>query len=111
MPQPGRLEVTFDDERLVANAGLVLPATLAQHLGLRELVDEHVDLGDAPGHAKVGDEAMTLVPSAAFRTSGAAEVAPSGTMTRSQRRGHGSQAGTQATGVRRQGAAKESMAR
>ena len=59
-----RLEVTFDDERLVANAGLVLPATLAQHLGLRELVDEYVDLGDAPGHANVGDKAMTLVHSA-----------------------------------------------
>ena len=44
-----RLDVTFDDERLVANAGLMLPATLAQHLGLRELFDEHVDLGDAAG--------------------------------------------------------------
>ena len=42
-----RFDVTFDDEHLVANAGLMLPATLAQHLGLRELFDEHVDLGDA----------------------------------------------------------------
>lgn len=46
-------EVTFDDDHLVANAGLVLPATLAQHLGLLGLFDEHVDLGwvmrrDAP---------------------------------------------------------------
>ena len=38
-----RLDVTFDDEHLVANAGLLLPATLAQHLGLRELFDEHID--------------------------------------------------------------------
>lgn len=59
-----RLAVTFDDERLVADAGLVLPATLAQHLGLRELFDDHVDLGDAPGHANVGHKAMTLIHSA-----------------------------------------------
>jgi len=56
--------VTFDDERLVADAGLILPATLAQHLGLRELFDEHVDLGDAAGHANVGHKAMTLIHSA-----------------------------------------------
>jgi hypothetical protein len=58
------LAVTFDDERLIADAGLVLPATLAQHLGLRELFDDHVDLGDAAGHANVGDKSMTLVHSA-----------------------------------------------
>jgi len=58
------LAVTFDDERLVADAGLMLPATLAQHLGLRELFDDHVDLGDAAGHANVGHKAMTLVHSA-----------------------------------------------
>jgi len=56
--------VTFDDERLVANAGLVLAATLAQHLGLKQLFDDHVDLGDAPGHANVGNKAMTFVHSA-----------------------------------------------
>lgn len=58
-----RLTVTFDDERLIANAGLVLPATLAQHLGLKDLFDEHVDLGDAPGRANVGDKAMCVVHS------------------------------------------------
>ena len=36
-----------DDHRLVANAGLLLPATLARHLGLRELVDHRLDLGGA----------------------------------------------------------------
>jgi len=56
--------VTFDDERLVADAGLILPATLAQHLGLRALFDDHVDLGDAVGHANVGHKAMTLIHSA-----------------------------------------------
>ena len=28
---PDRIQITFDDHRLVANAGLLLPATLAQH--------------------------------------------------------------------------------
>ena len=43
--QPDRIQVAFDDHRLVANAGLILPITLAHHLGLGELVDRHVDLG------------------------------------------------------------------
>lgn len=58
------INVTFDDERLVADAGLIQPATLAQHLGLRGLFDELVDLGDAAGRANVGHKAMTLVHSA-----------------------------------------------
>ena len=61
---PDRIQITFDDHRLVANAGLLLPVTLAQHLGLRQLVDSHVDLGDAPGRANTGDKMMTLVASA-----------------------------------------------
>jgi hypothetical protein len=59
-----RLDTAFDDDRLVADAGLVLPATLAQHLGLKELVDEHLDLGPATGRANVGDKFLTLVMSA-----------------------------------------------
>ena len=62
--QPDRIHVAFDDHRLVANAGLILPVTLAHHLGLRELVDHHVDLGDAPGRANPGDKMLTLVASA-----------------------------------------------
>jgi len=58
------LAVQFDDANLVANAGLVLPATLAQHLGLEELYRSHVHLGDAPGRANVGIKAMTLIGSA-----------------------------------------------
>ena len=61
---PDRIRVTFDIHRLVANAGLILPVTLAQHLGLRELIDNHVDLGDAPGRANAGDKMLTLVASA-----------------------------------------------
>ena len=33
---PDRIQVAFDDHRLVTNAGLLLPVTLAQHLGLDE---------------------------------------------------------------------------
>ena len=58
-----RLGVEFDDPHLVANAGLLLPATLAQHLGLREVVEQHLDLGDAPGRANVGPKAMWLIHS------------------------------------------------
>ena len=38
LDHPDRIQISFDDHRLVANAGLILPVTLAQHLGLRELV-------------------------------------------------------------------------
>ena len=59
-----RIGVTFGDERLVANGGLLLPATLAQHLGLLELFEATIDLGDAPGRANVGPKAMTVIHSA-----------------------------------------------
>ena len=104
---PDRIRIAFDDHRLVANAGLLLPATLAQRLGLGELVDNHVDLGDAPGRANTGDKMMTLVASAlaggdciddadVLRTGGTAGAigctlkAPStlGTFLRSFRWGH-----------------------
>jgi hypothetical protein len=59
-----RLAVRFDDDHAVAFAGLIQPATLAQQLGLRELVDEHVQLGEVPGRAHAGHKAMTLIHSA-----------------------------------------------
>ena len=61
---PAASVFSFDDHRLVANAGLLLPASLALRPGLGELVDRHVDLGDAPGRANPGDKLMTLVASA-----------------------------------------------
>ena len=64
LEQPDRIHVAFDDHRLVANAGLLLPVTLARHLGLGELVDRHIDLGRAPGRANEGDKVLTLVASA-----------------------------------------------
>ena len=59
-----RIQIAFDDHRLVNNAGLLLPATLALNLGLRQLVDHHLDLGEALGRANPGDKLMTLIASA-----------------------------------------------
>jgi hypothetical protein len=55
------VEVAFDDPRAVAQAGLLLPATLAQRLRLEALVDEVVDLGGRPSAARPGRKVMTLV--------------------------------------------------
>ncbi len=52
--------VVFDDERAVANAGVMLPALLAARLGIERLVDERVDLGERPGAANPGRKVMTL---------------------------------------------------
>ena len=53
---PDRIQIAFDDHRLVSNAGLILPSTLALHLGLPQLVDRHLDLGRAPGGANTGQD-------------------------------------------------------
>ena len=62
--RPDRIHVDFDDHRLVANAGLILPITLAHHLGPGELAEIHVDLADAPSRANDGDKLLTLMASA-----------------------------------------------
>ena len=104
---PDPIQIAFDDHRLVANAGLILPATLALRLGLPQLLRKHLDLGGAPGRANTGDKMMTLVASAlaggdciddadVLRAGGTARVlgftakAPStlGTFLRSFRWGH-----------------------
>ena len=104
---PDRIRAAFDDPRLVVNAGLLLPVTLAGRLGLSELVDSHLDLGDAPGRANAEDKMLTLAASAlvggdciddadALRSGGTGRVlgcavkAPStlGTFLRSFRWGH-----------------------
>ena len=61
---PDRIQITFDDHRLVANAGLILPTTLARHLGLPQLVQQRLDLGNAPGRANTSDKMMALIASA-----------------------------------------------
>ena len=82
-PPPDRIRIAFDDHHLVANAGLILPSTLA--LRLPQLVGRRLDLGHATGRANTGDKMMTLVASAlaggdcindadALRASGTARV-------------------------------------
>ena len=44
-----RVAVTFDDDHAVADAGLILPATLAARLGLEATADEVVSVGYRPG--------------------------------------------------------------
>jgi hypothetical protein len=58
-----QVEITFDDERSVASAGLLLPATLAERLGIEQATDQLVDLGDRPGAAHPGHKLLTLVHS------------------------------------------------
>lgn len=56
-----RSAVVFDDERIVANAGVMLPALLAGRLGIAELIDANVDLGDREGGAHPGRKVMTML--------------------------------------------------
>jgi Transposase DDE domain group 1 len=56
-----RLEVSFDDPNLVANAGLLLVATLSQRLGLEALIDSMVRLVGRVGGARPGRKVLTLV--------------------------------------------------
>ena len=57
-----RVETTFDEDNLVPNAGLQVPAALAQKLGVAELVDERVKLPKGvAGRANCGTKAMTVI--------------------------------------------------
>jgi hypothetical protein len=58
--------VVFDDERVVANAGVLLPAVLAERLGIEALVDRTVDLGERAGAANPGRKVMALVSAMAL---------------------------------------------
>jgi len=60
------VRVVFDDERAVADAGIVLVATLAERLGVQALIEQCVDLGDRPGAANPGAKVMTLVSAMAL---------------------------------------------
>jgi hypothetical protein len=56
------VRVQFDEQRLVSDAGLLLTATLAERLGIEELVNESVWLGyRVPGAALPGRKVMSLV--------------------------------------------------
>ncbi|HZL04110.1 MAG TPA: IS1380 family transposase, partial [Coriobacteriia bacterium] len=55
------VSVTFDEDRLIPNAGLVAPALLAQRLGIAGLVDARVKLAAGPGAAFGGAKAVTVL--------------------------------------------------
>ena len=56
-----RVRVCFDDRRAVADAGIVLPVTLAARLGIEALVHRFVRLGQRAAAANAGGKVMTLV--------------------------------------------------
>jgi hypothetical protein len=60
---PDALAVAFDDTHAVANAGLLLPATLAERLGIEQTADQLIDLGERPGAHRPGRKLLTLVHS------------------------------------------------
>jgi hypothetical protein len=54
---PDQIAVAFDDERLVSDAGLLLPASLADRLEIERLVNDTVHLGaGVPGAAHQGEQ-------------------------------------------------------
>jgi len=56
-----QLDTRFDDTHAIANAGLLLPATLAQRLGIEQTADALIDLGERAGAAHPGRKLLTLV--------------------------------------------------
>ena len=58
-----RIEVTFDEPTLVADAGLIVPATLMVRLGLEALVNQTVRPRWPVGGARPGRKVLTLVAS------------------------------------------------
>ena len=56
-----RIEAIFDDPNLVANAGLIVPATLMVRLGLEGLVNRSVRLVGRVGGSRPGRKVCTLV--------------------------------------------------
>ncbi|MHB1904884.1 MAG: hypothetical protein ACYCTG_12490 [Ferrimicrobium sp.] len=58
---PDGIEVAFDDENLVANAGLLLVSTLASKLGLADVIADKVDLTGRVGGANPASKSLTLI--------------------------------------------------
>ena len=56
-----RVRVTFDDDNLIANAGLLLPATLVNRLDLEALINATVCLDGRVGGASPGRKVLTLM--------------------------------------------------
>src|SRR6266704_5238127 len=60
---PDQLDICFDDTHAIANAGLLLPATLAERLGIQQAADQLIDLGERAGAHRPGRKLLTLVHS------------------------------------------------
>ncbi len=56
-----QLDICFDDTHAIADAGLLLPATLAERLGIEQTADALIDLGERPSAAHPGRKLLTLV--------------------------------------------------
>jgi Transposase DDE domain group 1 len=56
-----QLDTCFDDTHAIANAGLLLPATLAERLGIERAADALIDLGERAGAHRPGRKLLTLV--------------------------------------------------
>jgi hypothetical protein len=56
-----RVEAVFDDERVVANAGVLLASTLSERLGTEALVDRYVVLAASSAGSRAGAKVLSLV--------------------------------------------------
>ena len=56
-----QLDTCFDDTHAIANAGLLLAATLAERLGIEQTADQVIDLGERPGAHRPGRKLLTLI--------------------------------------------------
>ena len=56
-----RIDAAFDDPNLVANAGLLLVATLSARLGMEAVIDSTLRLVGRVGGARPGRKVLTLV--------------------------------------------------
>ena len=60
---PDQLDICFDDTHAVANAGLLLPATLAERLGIEQVADALIALSERAGAHRPGRKLLTQVHS------------------------------------------------
>jgi len=60
IPDIDRLDVRFDEGSLVADAGLLVAASLVSRLGLERLVDDTVRMDGRPGGARPGRKGVVF---------------------------------------------------
>ena len=61
LPHPGPARQLLRRHHAVANAGLLLAATLAERLGIEQAADQLIDLGERAGAYRPGRKLLTLV--------------------------------------------------